>query len=126
MFDLLKLVRKSLRQNGGALNMAYNDESGGLKTLTVNGYLVPVTSAVSTDNPASPVGSLIAFYNGSAATAYAAFSTPSAVGAPAKGSGVAIPPYSYMTLTVPEKAFAFRVSSADVEAYFVKDSTVLA
>ena len=118
-------IKDRIAGNGG--EYGWNDEAGAMKTLNFNGYLRPLpVPAPGTNNDCPQQGATMAFYNDSATTAFVSFSEQDGtVVAAAAGTGLPVPPYSYVYFTVPVNSAGFDVSAATVYAFVVEDSTHL-
>lgn len=104
-----------------AIVTAYNDPTGGLKTLNLNGYLTVIGACGSAQQ--SPASKLVAFFNNTTSVHFVAFGTTSSVAVPTgPANGIPIPPNSYMYLSTGPNNY-FISDSSSVFAYAITDST---
>lgn len=105
-----------------AIDISYNRQVGGLKTLNTNGQLIPHGDCSAEKNV--DIGQLVAFYNDGAATVWVQFGSTAGVAAPTGGANsLPVPPKQLVIYSAGNNNFV--KASAACFAYLVEDDTRL-
>ena len=106
-----------------ALDMAYNDKSGALKTLgTTKGHLLPIGAL----NPGKEIalGSMVHVFNSDTAIHYVITGEAGVVTAPTgPANGIPVPPGEYIAISMGQDQEIIS-DSATVFGYLVDDETI--
>ena len=110
-----------------ALDMSYNEQSGGLKVVgPIIGQLTNKGAApVAATGINAPNSAIFAFYNNSGSTEFVqtAAAAASLGSAPSATTGIALRPNDYTHVVIPDGHSFIRSSSASVIMYLVEDDS---
>ena len=107
--------------------VAYNDQAGANKSMgLIMGVLTPKGAIGASTSLPGKEAPLIALFNNSNLVDWVITSGTAIAAAPTSANGIAIPPYSYITIAVPYGHSFIRGGSATVLMYLVEDDTYIA
>lgn len=118
---------EKIRGMAKTADIVYNDQAGANKAMgLIMGVLTPKGAIGASTALSGKESPLIALFNNSNAVDWVITSAAAIGTAPTAADGIAIPPYSYITIAVPYGHSFIRGGTASVLMYLVEDDSYIA
>ena len=119
-------VSEKVRGIAKISDVVYNDQAGANKSMgLIMGVLTPQGAIGASTGLPGKEAPLIALFNNSNVVDWVITSTVTIAAAPTSANGIAIPPYSYITIAVPYGHSFIRGGTANVLMYLVEDDSYI-